>query len=167
MDRGRRTRAGPQAGTLQRRHSCRVDVAQDHKHPRSGETYRVRIEVTMPRKKRLVVIREPPDQGVQLKTVIRDAFHAMERHVKEAGERRLFPDQDYGFIKAPAGEEYYFHRNAVLHDDYDRLAVGTEVRFEAEMGEMGPPASAVQIVSKPAARVASSSRRRDALRLAE
>jgi cold shock CspA family protein/ribosome-associated translation inhibitor RaiA len=156
--------------------SCRVEVAQDHKHPRHGEGYRVRIEVTVPQK-HLVVTREPPDEAVQLKAVIRDAFHTMERQVKEAAERRrydvktheepralvvrLFPDQNYGFIKSPEGEEYYFHRNAVLHGDYDRLAVGTEVRFEAEMGEMGPQASSVQIVSKPGAREESSEARED------
>ncbi len=91
----------------------------------------------------------------------------MERQVKKAAKRRrydvkaheepralvarLFPEQDYGFIKSPDGEEYYFHRHAVLHGDYDRLAVGAEVRFEAKMGEMGPQASSVQIVSKPGA----------------
>jgi hypothetical protein len=40
----------------------------------------------------------------------------------------------------------------LLHDNYDRLAVGTEVRFEEEMGEMGLQASFVQIVSKPVER---------------
>lgn len=148
--------------------ACRVEVAQDHKHPRTGGGYRVRVEATIPHKKHLVVKREPAEEGVRLTTVIHDAFHAMERQVKEASDRRrydvkaheepralvvrLFPEQDYGFIKSPDGEEYYFHRHAVLHDDYDRLAVGTEVRFEAEMGEMGPQASSVQIVSKPGAR---------------
>ena len=147
--------------------ACRVEVAQDHKHPRSGEGYRVRIEVSIPHKKHLVVKREPQEEGVRLTSIIRDAFHAMERQVKEATKRRrydvkahdephafvvrLFPEQDYGFIKSPDGEEYYFHRHAVLHGDYDRLAIGTEVRFEAEMGEMGPQASSVQIVSKPGA----------------
>lgn len=66
---------------------------------------------------------------------------------------RLFPNEDYGFIKSPAdNEEYYFHRNSVLHGDFDRLEIGTEVRFEPEMGEKGMQASTVQIVSKPGAR---------------
>lgn len=149
--------------------SCRVEVSQHNKEPRSGSPYRVRVEVTVPHKKHLVVKREHSQEGVGLKTMIHDAFHAMERQVKEASERRrynvktheeqpralvvrLFPEQDYGFIKSPEGEEYYFHRHAVLHDAYDRLEVGTEVRFEAEMGEMGPQASSVQIVSKPGVR---------------
>jgi cold shock CspA family protein len=149
--------------------SCRVEVAQDNKQPRTGSPYRVRVEVSVPYKKHLVVKREHSQEGVGLRNMIHDAFHAMERQVKEAAQRRrydvktheeeprafvvrLFPEQDYGFIKSPEGEEFYFHRHAVLHNDYDRLEVGAEVRFTAEMGEMGPQASSVQIVSKPGAR---------------
>jgi hypothetical protein len=40
----------------------------------------------------------------------------------------------------------------VLHDDYERLAVGTEVRFEEEERENGPQASTVQVVNKPGIR---------------
>jgi cold shock CspA family protein len=42
----------------------------------------------------------------------------------------------------------YFHRNSVLHGDFERLAVGTEVRFTPQDGDEGPQASSVQIVSK-------------------
>jgi cold shock CspA family protein len=44
----------------------------------------------------------------------------------------------------------YFHRNSVLHGDFDRLSVGTEVRFSPEDGENGPQASSVQVVGKSA-----------------
>jgi cold shock CspA family protein len=37
----------------------------------------------------------------------------------------------------------------VLHDDFERLSVGTEVRFNPQQGEQGPQASSVQIVAKP------------------
>ena len=67
---------------------------------------------------------------------------------KTAGEERalivrLFPGGEaaYGFLRAPDGREPVFHRNSVLHEDYDRLTVGTEVRFEEEEGEEGPQAS--------------------------
>jgi cold shock CspA family protein len=43
----------------------------------------------------------------------------------------------------------YFHRNSVLHDDFERLAIGTEVRFTPQDGDDGPRASSVQIVAKP------------------
>ena len=45
----------------------------------------------------------------------------------------------------------YFHRNSVLHDDFERLAVGTEVRFTPQDGDEGPQASSVQIIGKPGA----------------
>jgi len=61
---------------------------------------------------------------------------------------RVFRDKGYGFIKTVEGEEYYFHKNSVLHDDFERLKIGTEVRFAEELGREGPQASSVQIVNK-------------------
>ncbi|MFB2918273.1 MULTISPECIES: cold-shock protein [Aerosakkonema] len=65
---------------------------------------------------------------------------------------KLFPEQDYGFIRSLDGRDIYFHRNSVLHDDYDRLEVGTGVRYVEQSGEMGPQ-ERVQIVDKPGVRV--------------
>ena len=45
--------------------------------------------------------------------------------------------------------QLYFHSNSVLHIEFERLTVGTEVRFTAEQGEDGPQASGVQVVGKP------------------
>jgi cold shock CspA family protein len=73
---------------------------------------------------------------------------------------RLYPgsafNEGYGFLMTPDGRELYFHRHSVLHDDFERLAVGTEVRFEEEEGEKGPQASTVQVVNKPGVRVSMS-----------
>jgi cold shock CspA family protein len=46
-------------------------------------------------------------------------------------------------------EEVYFHRNSVLHGEFDRLAIGMGVRYTAEVGEKGLQATSVQIVDKP------------------
>ena len=63
---------------------------------------------------------------------------------------KLFADEGYGFIRTLDGaRQFYFHRNSVLHDDFGRLSVGTEVRFNPQAGEEGPQASSVQIVAKP------------------
>ena len=62
---------------------------------------------------------------------------------------RLFPEAGYGFLETPDGREIYFHRHSVLHPGFDRLAVGTEVRFVEEAGEKGPQASTVAIASIP------------------
>lgn len=151
--------------------SCRVVVERAQHHHHTGNPFRARVEVTLPPKKELVADKEGTvgDPHVQLRPVIRKAFEAMEKQVqKQTAKRsgdikqhhepralvaRLFPDQNYGFIKSPHDEtEYFFHRNAVLHGDFDRLQPGTEVRFEPEMGEEGPQASTVQIINKPGAR---------------
>jgi cold shock CspA family protein len=57
----------------------------------------------------------------------------------------LFPEEGYGFLATPDGREIYFHRHSVLHPGFDRLAIGTEVRFVEESGEKGPQASTVAI----------------------
>ncbi len=62
---------------------------------------------------------------------------------------KLFRDLDYGFIKTLDGEDVYFHRNSVIHGDFDHIEVGTGVRFEAVEGEQGLQATTVQIVDKP------------------
>ena len=36
-----------------------------------------------------------------------------------------------GFLESPEGVEVYFHRNSVLHDRFDQLTLGQEVRFVA------------------------------------
>lgn len=69
---------------------------------------------------------------------------------------KLFPSEGYGFLKAMSGEEIYFHKNSVLHDDFGRLTVGTGVRFFLSQGQDGPQASTVQIVSKPGERAGKS-----------
>jgi cold shock CspA family protein len=66
--------------------------------------------------------------------------------VVEALVSQLFKAEGYGFIRTPEGRELYFHRNSVLHDEFDRLQVGTGVRFEEELGEDGPQATTVQII---------------------
>jgi cold shock CspA family protein/ribosome-associated translation inhibitor RaiA len=161
--------------------SCTVIVSQPHKHQHSGNPYRVSIEVHLPRNRRLIVNEEPAvvEQESNLRTVIEAAFSAMERRLRSAGEVRrhdaarpadgppqglvvrLFPEEGYGFLRTPSGEEHYFHRNSVLHDDFTRLAVGTEVRFERELGDDGPQASSVQIVNKPGVRESEDTRDRD------
>jgi cold shock CspA family protein/ribosome-associated translation inhibitor RaiA len=154
--------------------SCRVAVEQPHRHQHTGNPYRVRIELRIPPNKDLVVDYEPVEveKNSELQPVILSAFKTMERRLKEAVERRreavqepapggeqptglvvrLFRKEGYGFLKTPEGREFYFHQNSVLHNDFARLDTGTEVRFEPQMGEMGPQASTVQIINKPGVR---------------
>jgi len=107
------------------------------------------------------------DMPQQLPALINLAFGAIERQLKKAAELRrgemkkhaeradgqshgivekLF-DEGYGFLRALDDDrQVYFHRNSVLHDDFERLAIGTEVRFTPREGDDGPQASSVQVV---------------------
>jgi cold shock CspA family protein/ribosome-associated translation inhibitor RaiA len=95
---------------------------------------------------------------------ILDAFSEMRRRLQEyAREQRgdvkthaeplvaatvasLFPDEDHGFLSAADGRQIYFHRDSVLDGHFDRLRIGSAVRFAEEAGEKGPQASTVHLV---------------------
>ncbi|MBN1367925.1 MAG: HPF/RaiA family ribosome-associated protein [Dehalococcoidales bacterium] len=62
---------------------------------------------------------------------------------------KLFRDDAYGFIRAIEGQQVYFHKHSVLRNDWERLQVGTGVRFIEEPGEKGLQASSLEIVDKP------------------
>jgi len=158
--------------------ACRVTVERPHRNHRQGNAYHVRVELTLPKHRDLIAKKEAGQRrAVELRTVIKEAFEAVEKQVKEVSARqrnqvkvheqpsalvvRIDRDAGFGFIKAPGGEEFYFHRNSVLHNDFDRLEVGTEVRFEPEMGEDGPQASTVQLINKPGVRAVEDRARED------
>lgn len=150
---------------------CRIAVEKPHEHQKQGNPYRVRIDVTVPPGKELAATAGQLDNDLhdELRTVIVDAFEAMERQLRELVERqrgdvktsddvhglvtKLFPDDDYGFLKdIDTGREVFFHRSAVVNDAYDELQTGTEVRFVEVEGEDGPQASTVQVIGKPGSR---------------
>lgn len=151
--------------------SCRVTIEQTQNPHRRGNPYRALVEVTLPAKGELVAEKtdKVSDPQVQLRPIIRNAFEAMEKQLrKQTAKRdgkvkqpndeplpplamvaRIFEKDGYGFLKSVSGQEYYFHRNAVLHNDFERLTVGTRVRFEPNEGDEGLQASSVQITDKP------------------
>ncbi len=141
--------------------SCRVVVDAPHRHHSKGMLYNIRIDLTVPGAE-LVVKREPRKD---LYVAIRDAFDAARRQLKDFAFRqrgdvktheaaphgrvsKLFPKQGYGFIESPDGLEIYFHKNSVLNAGFDRMKIGTEVRYVEEPGEHGPQASTVMIIGK-------------------
>jgi len=148
--------------------SCRVAIDRPHRFETSGNPYRMRIEVSVPPGHDIVVRKEPGDFDLHtdILTIVNGAFEAAERQLKELVARqrgevkthdeplalvtRLFRDEGYGFLKTVDGRDIYFHHNAVVND-WDRLELGTQVRFEESMGDMGPQATTVQVVDKPGA----------------
>lgn len=152
--------------------SCHVAIEKPQKHQRQGSPYRIRISMRVPPEHELIVKQEPGEGDMHdpLSTVIRRCFQSARRELKkivdlQRGEikkhpqqevgalvSQIFPEKGYGFLKTIDDREVYFHKNSVLHGDFDRLEVGTGVRYVEKEGEKGPQASTVQIVDKPGAR---------------
>jgi cold shock CspA family protein len=131
----------------------------------------VRIDLTVPGQE-LVVSRDPAENQAHTDAyvAVRDAFDAAKRQLekyvrsnrREAKAHRhaesngatpaariieLIPMQDYGRLLTHEGREIYFHRNSLVNGDFDKLSVGDMVRFSEEMGEEGPQASSVRLLS--------------------
>jgi ribosomal subunit interface protein len=140
--------------------SCRIALERPTgNHHHDGGPYRVRVDVTVPGTELVA-----DKQSEEIFIAIRDAFDAAERQVEAFVDRRrdfakspsaspegevvrLFAEEGFGFLTAPDGREIYFHRNAVLDPPgFDKLAVGSRVRFAEEQGLEGPQASTVSLV---------------------
>lgn len=156
--------------------SCRVAVELPQKHPDTGNPFQVRIDITLPPAHEIVA-KQTASQGDMhdpLEVVINKVFHAAERQLKDRTRRqhgevkrhpqhqimgfvhRLYPDRGYGFIKTiDTQDDIYFHQNSVLNHPFEEMAIGTGVRFAAELGEKGLQASTVEIVEPPKAAVRS------------
>jgi cold shock CspA family protein/ribosome-associated translation inhibitor RaiA len=147
--------------------SMRVVVARPQHRHHKGDTYRIRIHVTVPGAADIAINRDPAVTGVHedVYVTIRDAFKAARRrlqdfvrtrqgHVKEHETpphgtiATLRPDQDHGFIAAADGREIYFHRNSVVGARFDDLEPGQQVRYSEAVGEKGPQATMVRPIGK-------------------
>ena len=147
--------------------SCRVMVEAPHSHHHQGNLYQVRIDLGVPDGELLVTHEHhhKDHSHEDVYVAIRDAFDAMKRQLEDYARKRrgktkkhespahgrvlvLVPEEGYGRIETPDERVIYFHRNSVLDNDFDKLEVGSEVRFVEEMGERGPQASTVTRVGK-------------------
>jgi cold shock CspA family protein/ribosome-associated translation inhibitor RaiA len=153
--------------------SCRVSVEKPQSHQKSGNPYRVRLNVTVPPEHEVVTRRDAGEGDLhqRLPTVLRQAFDAAQRQLKKLVDKqrgqtkvhpaqsvaglvsRLFHEEGYGFIKTLEGREIYFHKNSVAAGEFDSLEIGTGVQWNEEQGENGPQATTVRIVDKPGARI--------------
>jgi ribosomal subunit interface protein len=144
--------------------SCRVAVELHHRHHQQGNLFHVRVDLKVPDGE-IVANREPAEHHAHedVYVAIRDAFDATRRQLEDYARRRrgvvkehaaaphgriaeLLPDS--GKIETPDGRLVYFHKNSIVDASFDRLEIGTEVRFAEEMGELGPQASTVHVVGK-------------------
>ncbi len=147
--------------------SCRVILQAPQTRHRKGEPFKLNLEVAMPQHKDIIVTRSHGDvsEHEHVLVAIRDAFDAAGRQIEDAmrdlrdetkvhiEERhghitKFLAGEDAGFIETADGREIYFHKNAVLEENFTHLRIGSEVRFVAETGTHGEQASTVPVIGK-------------------
>lgn len=152
---------------------CRVTVDQRARNVEGTLPPVVRIEISLPGTAPIVVAYEPDRlqhkyQTPDLGNAINDAFGIAERRLsllKESRDGRnkgahhdsqnqflgqvaqIYPEEDHGFLLTKEGGSLYFHRNAMLQGDFDKLRVGDEVHYVEEVGDTGPLATKVRVAS--------------------
>ncbi|MGQ9426629.1 HPF/RaiA family ribosome-associated protein [Gilvimarinus sp. F26214L] len=143
--------------------NCHVVVSAPHRQHRRGNHYSLRIIINVPGKE-IVVTRDPGDNNAHedMYVTIRDAFNAARRQLQDYARvqqgdvkehdipmpgtiSKTFPDEGYGFLLSPEGDEVYFHRNALRNGDFNKLMEGMDVRYVEEMGYEGPQAKQVTL----------------------
>jgi ribosomal subunit interface protein len=146
--------------------SCRVVVDAPHQNHNQGKLYRISVDLSVPGGE-IVASRDSDLHHAHEDAYVatRDAFDAVQRRLEDYVRRnknkvkmheapphgriaKLMREEGYGFIESFDGAEVYFHRNSVLHQAFDSLEIGNEVRFAEEMGEQGPQASSVALIGK-------------------
>ncbi|HKZ97423.1 MAG TPA: HPF/RaiA family ribosome-associated protein [Hyphomicrobiaceae bacterium] len=147
--------------------SARVVIGRPQHRHHKGDTYSVRLHLTIPGAADIAISRDPAATGrhEDVQVTITDAFDAARRQLQDLVRKRqghvkaheapphgvissLAPEHDHGFIAAADGREIYFHRNSVAEGGFDSLEVGQEVRFSESVGDKGPQATFVRPVGK-------------------
>jgi ribosome-associated translation inhibitor RaiA/cold shock CspA family protein len=155
--------------------TCRVRVEQRANNSRHTIPPVVRIEMSVPGAKDIVVAHEPDHlqrkfQTPHLQTAIKEAFRIAERRLSEFKDKRsdhtaaggheasneflgqvaeMTPERDFGFLMTKEGGLLYFHRNSMLSGDFDTLRRGQEVHYVEEVGDTGPIATKVRVKEAP------------------
>jgi ribosome-associated translation inhibitor RaiA/cold shock CspA family protein len=147
--------------------SCRVVIDKPHQHHQKGNSYYVRIHVTLPGGGDVVVSRDPGNRRAHsdVYNAIHDAFAAAKRQLQEAVRKRqalmkhrealppgiiakIYPYEGYGVIAGPGGRDLYFDRDSVADGAFDALEAGQEVTFSEITGEHGAQAVGVRAIAR-------------------
>jgi len=147
--------------------SARVVIGKPQHRHHKGDTYTVRLHLTIPDAADIAVSRDPAATGrhEDIEVTLHDAFDTARRELQDFVRRRqghvkshetpphgtiaeLHPERDHGFIASADGREIYFHRNSVEGDKFDDLKAGQEVRFAEVVGDKGPQATSVRPIGK-------------------
>ena len=147
---------------------CNVVIEAPDRHSHHGGLYGVHIDITVPGHEVVVSHQGPKDQAHEdVYVALRDAFRAARRQLQDVARKqrgqvkhhelpqharvtKLYLAEDYGFLEGHDEVEVYFHRNAVLHDAFAELHVGSLVRYVLAEGEgrAGPQASMVELIGE-------------------
>jgi cold shock CspA family protein/ribosome-associated translation inhibitor RaiA len=153
--------------------TCRVRVDQRARNAKGTVPPVVRIEMSVPGSKDIVVSHEPDHlqlkyQTPNLRNAINEAFRIAEDRLAAFKDQRqdrakhaqhdleaqflgqvadIDPNGEFGFLLTKEGGLLYFHRNSVLSGDFNKLRSGAEVFYVEEMGDTGPIAAKVRVKS--------------------
>jgi len=153
--------------------TCRVRVEQRADNAAHSIPPVVRVELSIPGAKDIVVAHEPDHlqrkfQAPDLQNAINETFRIAERRLAALKDQRadhtaageheaanaflgqvaeLTPEKDFGFLMNKEGGLLYFHRNSLLSGDFDRLRRGQEVYYVEDVGDTGPIATKVRVKS--------------------
>ncbi|MEW6594397.1 MAG: HPF/RaiA family ribosome-associated protein [Thermodesulfobacteriota bacterium] len=140
-------------------HHLRVAIEETSGHKSGG--FEVRLVAGVPNDT-LVVTRK----GESARPLLVEAFDTLGLQLKELQRKRrqtgkvveegsgthlvgtvkaLFPEEAYGFLVTPDGEEVYFHEHALKDLTLEHLAEGVAVHFGLGEGDKGPTAAWVRV----------------------
>ena len=143
---------------------CEVTLEAPQKKKRHGRVFRVRLNLHLPGPD-LSFSRETGQGSAQddLILAVNRAFSAAEKALKKRkkvmgrvevkhhapvlhGEiTELERELGYGWLRADDGRTVYFQRDSLTTENWDRLEMGTRLRFREMEGEKGPYATGVTI----------------------
>ena len=155
--------------------SCRVRVEQRAEQRASDDSAGGAHRDRIPGRKEIVVAHEPERlqrkyQRPDLHNAINEAFRIAEQAIvgaqkersehkaarigEEANEFRgqiaeMRPEENFGFVMTSDGRLLYFHRNAMMNGDFDRLRRGDDVSYVIADNDTGPVASSVRLRQAP------------------
>lgn len=146
--------------------SCHVIISNPPRKHQKGGIYHVKIRMHMAGAD-IIIDKEPGANHAHedVYVALRDAFDAAKRKVEDfarirAGRVketvgpmhariiRILDAEDCGFVLSEDHREIYFHRNALVNGEFEKLKVGQEVRFSEGMGEKGPQVTSMQLVGR-------------------
>lgn len=145
---------------------CDVSLEAPDRRKRHGRTLRAHLVVHLPGPD-LSVDRTVAQGSAQkdLMLAVNRAFSVAEKLLKQhkkvmgglevkhhapvlQGEIALLERElGHGWLRANDGREVYFQKDALTGDDWNRLSVGTRIRFREMQGEKGPFAVGVTPVA--------------------